>query len=287
VSVSALAEAIEDKPLESEHELVGPAVPFVDRADAASATVDTLANLGLGVWDLVDARLVDLADAEHLLVPILLPDGALLALRARGSLSHATLGEGDLATVLYAARMLSTVLSAHQTIDHWRDRAAMAEAESLTDELTGLRNARAWRRALHREAARCDRHQLDAVIVFVDLDELKLVNDTQGHLGGDLLLRSVAEQLTHALRGSDIVARIGGDEFGVLAVDYEGPIPDLLLERLRSSLADQDILASFGAAIYHAGDDIDDVVRAADTNMYADKAARRPPRPDVDRRQPR
>ncbi|MEY2450043.1 MAG: diguanylate cyclase, partial [Acidimicrobiaceae bacterium] len=191
-------------------------MPFADVAEAAAATIEALDSLGFGRWEIVDARLDDLTDVEHLLVPILVPDGGLLALRAVPPHALGGLSERGPEAVVYAGRMLATVFAANKQADQWRERATKAEAESLTDELTGLLNARAWWRALRREAARCDRYRLDAVVAVIDLDELKMVNDTHGHLGGDLLLRSAAQQLTRTLRASDIVARIGGDEFGVL-----------------------------------------------------------------------
>jgi diguanylate cyclase (GGDEF)-like protein len=259
---------------EPDGRMPGSAIPFADATAAATSTLEMLESVGLGAWEIVDARLDDLSDVEHLLVPILLPDGALWALRAAAP-HPPTLAAGALDAVLYAARMLSSLFAAHHQSDHWRARAVKAETESLTDELTGLLNARGWQRALQRESARCDRSQLNAVIVVIDLDELKLTNDTQGHLGGDLLLRSAAQQLTSALRATDIVARIGGDEFGVLAVDYEAPVPDLLLGRLRSVLASSDVRASCGAAVYRPGDDVNRVFRSADEQMYAAKRTAR------------
>jgi diguanylate cyclase (GGDEF)-like protein len=263
---------------EPEHRAFGPATPFADTTEAITATVEALELLGLGRWEVVDARLDDLTDVEHLLVPILVPDGGLLALRATPTHGRAAISEGGPNAVLYAARMLSTLFAVNKQVEHWRERATKAEAESLTDELTGLLNARAWWRALQREAARCDRYELEAVVAVIDLDELKIVNDTHGHLGGDLLLRSAAQQLTSTLRASDVVARIGGDEFGVLAVDYEGPVPDLLLNRMRASLEANDIRASCGAAVYHPGDVMDNVFKTADANMYVAKSAGRPER---------
>jgi diguanylate cyclase (GGDEF)-like protein len=252
---------------------VGPATPFGDSSEACDATIDALERLGFGRWEIVDAQLDDLADTERLLLPMLMPDGQLLALRAC-SVSDAS-ADTSLDTVVYAARMLSTLFAANKRASQWLERATKAEAESLTDDLTELPNARAWWRALARESARCDRYELSAVVAVIDLDDLKLVNDTQGHLGGDLLLRSTAQQLTAALRTSDLVARIGGDEFAVLAIDYDGPLPDLLLERLQSSLDLQGIRASCGAAVYQPGDSVDNVFKTADGNMYAAKMERR------------
>lgn len=252
----------------------GPAAPFADALEACAATVEALERLGFGQWQIVDASLDDLADTERLLLPLLMPDGQLLALRATSAQADG-LADGSLDAVLYTARMLSTVFAANKRAKQWAERATKAEAESLTDDLTGLMNGRGWWRGLARESARCDRYKLSAVIAVVDLDDLKMVNDTQGHLGGDLLLRSAAQHLTEAVRASDVVARIGGDEFGVLAVDYEGPLPDLLLERLRSNLEANGIRASCGAAVYHQGDVIDNVFKLADEDMYAAKSERR------------
>lgn len=251
----------------------GPATPYENPAEACRATVDALDRLGLGRWEIVDAQLDDLTNDEHLLLPMLMPDGQLLALRAAAA--HPEANDSSLDTVVHAARMLSTLFAANKRANQLLERATRAEADSLTDELTGLMNTRAWWRALARESARCDRYQLSAVIAVVDLDELKLVNDSQGHLGGDLLLRAAAQHLSAAVRTSDLVARIGGDEFAVLAVDYEGPLPDLLLQRVRSTLAASGIRASCGAAVYQPGDAIENTFKTADENMYAVKTTNR------------
>jgi diguanylate cyclase (GGDEF)-like protein len=170
---------------------------------------------------------------------------------------------------------MATVLEAEQRADRSHRRALQAEAESMTDPLTGLPNGRAWWRALAREASRCDRHDLLAVVAVVDLDELKVVNDAQGHLAGDLLLRTLAETLEHSVRDTDVVARLGGDEFGVLAVDYQAPVPDTLLTRLEQSLNAADIKASVGADVYSPGGNIDATFKSADLAMYQAKRAHR------------
>src|SRR3546814_13131445 len=75
-----------------------------------------------------------------------------------------------------------------------------------------------------------------AALLYIDLDQFKLINDTSGHLAGDQLLSQLALALDEHLRGDDILARLGGDEFGVLArdVDFEGV--QLLAERLRTRI---------------------------------------------------
>jgi diguanylate cyclase (GGDEF)-like protein len=177
--------------------------------------------------------------------------------------------------VHHTARLLATLIDSEQRADRSHRRALRAEEESMTDDLTGLPNGRGWWRALLREASRCDRYGLAAVVAVVDLDELKVINDTQGHLAGDLLLRTLGETLTAAVRDSDVVARLGGDEFGVLAVDYQRPLPDTMVDRLRAGLEAAGIRASVGADVYRTGDIIDDTFHRADSDMYLVKRARR------------
>jgi diguanylate cyclase (GGDEF)-like protein len=177
--------------------------------------------------------------------------------------------------VQHTARLLATLLDSEHRAERAHLRAERAEEESLTDDLTGLPNGRAWWRSLLREASRCDRYGLVAVVAVVDLDELKVINDTQGHLAGDLLLRTLSETLTASVRESDVVARVGGDEFGVLAVDYQPPLPETMVERLRVGLERAGISASVGADVYRTGDIIDDTFHRADSDMYAVKRKRR------------
>src|SRR5207302_7244444 len=118
-----------------------------------------------------------------------------------------------------AARLIGTLLATSNRAADLGERAERAERESTTDELTGLPNARAWWRILSREADRCDRFDLMAIVAVVDLDNLKEVNDREGHLAGDLLIRAAAQALERSVASTDVIARLGGDEFGLLVVD--------------------------------------------------------------------
>ena len=178
---------------------------------------------------------------------------------------------------MLAARLVATLLAADASAVKMSEKAARAEKESATDELTGLGNARAWWRMLSREAARCDRFGLVAVVAVIDLDELKRVNDEHGHLAGDEMLRLTADTLSKAVRAEDFVARLGGDEFGVLAVEYEAPGPERLIERLRGELDAADVRASIGAHLYEPGVRINDVFHQADLKMYEAKRVARLP----------
>ena len=256
--------------------MVAAARPFEAVGDVVDVLLDQLSRRGLGEWSLQDAWTEPLLAHGRTTVPIALPDGSLMGLLQAPGEADQALSLEELASVHEAARVMATLLDAEGRADRSYRRAVRAEAESMTDALTGLPNGRAWWRALLREGSRCDRHGLSAVVAVIDLDELKIINDSHGHLAGDLLLRTLAETLSTSMRETDLVARLGGDEFGVLAVDYHAPVPDTMVGRLRDSIDAADIKASVGADVYRPGDVIDDTFHRADSDMYRVKRAGRP-----------
>lgn len=160
------------------------------------------------------------------------------------------------------------VLAALHQLRTMTVRAERAEREALEDHLTSLPNRRAWMQALDSEQARCDRSEGSVAIAVVDLDGLKRVNDEQGHLAGDLLVRQAATILRGAFRQSDVVARIGGDEFAVLVVDYNDQRPEVLATRVQAELAHAGVGASIGAAVHEQPERLVDVFHRADEAMY-------------------
>src|SRR5581483_7939723 len=96
-------------------------------------------------------------------------------------------------------------------------QADQLAALSETDSLTGLPNRRALERHLDEEYRRSLRYGTPVSFLMLDVDGLKRVNDSAGHHAGDLLIRSVANAIRDALRGSDFAARWGGDEFAIVA----------------------------------------------------------------------
>src|SRR5260221_8728677 len=106
------------------------------------------------------------------------------------------------------------------------DRARQFSNEARTDHLTGLANRREFERVMEREVALSERHGRALSMMMIDLDNLKRINDRQGHRAGDAALRLVAQQLQRVVRASDVCARVGGDEFAVA-------MPETAIERAR------------------------------------------------------
>jgi len=160
-----------------------------------------------------------------------------------------------------------------------------AEAEltrrATHDPLTGLPNRALIRERLANALQRSRRSGLSVVLLFVDLDGFKLINDTHGHEVGDELLKTVASRLIEQVRPGDTVARLAGDEFVVLCEQVEQPTTlSVLAERINDSLRQAVVFngqplfvsASVGIAIGNGSTHgADDMLRQADTAMYAVK----------------
>jgi diguanylate cyclase (GGDEF)-like protein len=108
---------------------------------------------------------------------------------------------------------------------------------SRTDSLTGLGNPRAFEEHLAQETARAARYDEPLSLLAMDLDGLKRINDAHGHRGGDLALQAVARALQRGARGSDLAARVGGDEFALLAPSTTSAAATALAERVRALVA--------------------------------------------------
>jgi diguanylate cyclase (GGDEF)-like protein len=175
--------------------------------------------------------------------------------------------------------LLSSLLSAVLESDSAATAAAreleQARREADTDQLTGLLNRRGWDRFLEREEQRYRRFGDPACVVVLDLDRLKLVNDTQGHEAGDRYIRRAAETLAETARTGDVLARLGGDEFGLLAVGASVEQTVELVERLEKALGEAGVSGSFGHAPYSVVAGFPGAWQAADQAMYEQKRRRR------------
>lgn len=156
---------------------------------------------------------------------------------------------------------------------------------SLIDDLTGLYNRRGFTDLGEQYLKLSRRSGRGVTLVYLDVDRFKTINDTLGHHVGDRALQKVADILRGCFRRSDIIARMGGDEFAVLALESSGETADLVLGRLREAFQEFNLRtrepfhlsASIGLA--RAEDDarvrLDDLLEKADAAMYAEKRGKR------------
>jgi diguanylate cyclase (GGDEF)-like protein len=142
--------------------------------------------------------------------------------------------------------------------------------EAVLDPLTGLLNRRGWQQTARAMLQRAQRTTEAVSLVAVDLDGFKTLNDRQGHDEGDRLLCEIADHIKHGLRGGDIIARIGGDEFVVLTNAAPDAARDAISRLQRTTVAGS---FSAGIAQFDAREGLEDLSRRADLALYAAKAA--------------
>jgi len=197
------------------------------------------------------------------------PDGELRWMRANGR-THTDAAGGFTA----AMSIWSDITELKAAEDVLRDQAT-------TDALTRLPNRVIFYDRLHHAIARSGRNHSGVAVLFVDLDNFKPVNDEWGHAAGDLLLQHVAERLLECVRDGDTVARIGGDEFvvlaeSVLALEVGRVIGDRIVGCVSSPFdlpfGRARIGASIGLAISDSASTPQSLVRAADVAVYRAKA---------------
>lgn len=150
---------------------------------------------------------------------------------------------------------------------------------AVLDPLTGLHNRRSGEQRLSEEIARSSRHVRPLTLILLDLDELKQCNDTYGHDAGDAMLRSFAERLKRAIRGSDLAVRLGGDEFMIILPECRAEEVRHVLGRLSGleiePAKDKRFRITFacGWADYRPGESAQDLLKRADDALYANKRA--------------
>ena len=194
-----------------------------------------------------------------------------------------SLPDVDAAALFIAGVMaLYTALCVMVSVNSWAAHDRQVEllrsqrALAATDELTGGPNRRAFLDRLGLAVEGAGQGE-PTVVLLVDLDGFKAVNDRAGHAAGDLVLKDVAAALAGAVRDTDTVARLGGDEFAVLARTGPDLTGESLAERLRAAVAARGaargVTASVGLAALEVGDDVESVLHRADEGMYRAKTA--------------
>lgn len=164
---------------------------------------------------------------------------------------------------------------------HMASLAEKLEQVANTDALTGLANRRSLFERLGKVWTLCEETKTDLSVFMLDVDHFKKVNDTYGHHAGDCVLRAVAARVRAAVRGNDIPARFGGEEFVVVCPGFTLDKAAAMAERVRRRLESEpvpvdgqqiQITASFGVAQRHAdGDNHERMIGRADEMLYAAK----------------
>ena len=207
--------------------------------------------------------------------------GRVMVVTDTGRLFQSLVRYGLAAAALFAMALGGAYLLLARMRRSVRDAEMHLEFLAHNDALTGLFNRNGFTPALDAALRRADRLGGKVALLFVDLDDFKLVNDTLGHDAGDKLLREVARRLVGRLRDSDIVARLGGDEFTIVLEALRAPdqariVAQMIVQEL-SSPFDIDgrqvyVGASVGISLYpEDATSVPDLLRNADTAMYRAK----------------
>ena len=190
-----------------------------------------------------------------------------------GSLSNGLLHGAILASFAISSTSMLALYGARQR-RLTQEASDELQMQARTDGLTGVANRRAFTRLLHEELARARRYGRPVALVSFDLDRFKRINDTFGHMMGDRVLKAVASDVASGLRRTDMLARMGGEEFSVLLPETTAFEARGMAERLRRLIEARsdaerdpplDLSASFGVAAFDGRESQDDVAHLAET----------------------
>jgi diguanylate cyclase (GGDEF)-like protein len=190
----------------------------------------------------------------------------------------------DSASRAAMAQLLAENEGLRAALDEMRGRVEELERLADSDTLTPLPNRRVFVREVERVSRQVARYGTPAAVMFVDVNALKAINDAHGHQAGDAALIHVAAILKREVRATDVVARIGGDEFGLLldhldeaaaTAKAQSLVTVLAAETLDVGAAQLSVGLSVGLTMIRAGDNVDAILARADGEMYAAKAVQR------------
>ncbi|MGZ5441335.1 MAG: EAL domain-containing protein [Thermoanaerobaculia bacterium] len=214
---------------------------------------------------------------------VIVPDavGHTFSFRARRKDGSFVWVESTSRAILDANGRVSEIISVSRDISERRRAEEQIEYQAYHDALTGLPNRLLFRDRLTIALAHAKRQQVPLVVMFLDLDRFKIVNDTLGHSLGDGLLRVIAERLRSVLREGDTIARMGGDEFTVLLSDLKDPgdaakiarkLLDTVAQPVRIEGHELYATTSIGIALFPGdGDTAELLLKNADSAMYRAK----------------
>ena len=213
------------------------------------------------------------SDGWNALRALLRVGGRAIGLMSVGTRRERIFGASELLMMAAVADQIAIAL----------DRARQFSDEARTDHLTGLANRREFERVLEREVALADRHNRKIIVMMIDVDDLKKINDRHGHSAGDGALKLVAQELQRVMRASDVCGRLGGDEFAVAMPETELHHAQEVARRLRNSIRAVNLGApstsavevSIGLGAWNPGMDWQALNQVADVALYDDKRQRK------------
>jgi diguanylate cyclase (GGDEF)-like protein len=179
-------------------------------------------------------------------------------------------------------RLIEEISLLRGKVARLQERVQQLDQLAHQDSLIDLPNRRGFMRELERLIARVDRYGVNGAMLFVDVDGLKIINDTFGHRAGDEALVQIADLLSKGVRHSDVVARIGGDEFGILLESSDESAAQETAARLIDQISACQFLhdgealplgVAIGVGMIDSLDTAEAVMERADEAMYRRKAA--------------
>ncbi|HCQ8599798.1 sensor domain-containing diguanylate cyclase [Klebsiella michiganensis] len=227
----------------------------------------------------------DLGIATFFSIPVRLTDGSLFGTLCAISRARQPYNiEGEQVMNLFA-NLISHYVEKETLVQQLRAANVALEMHSYTDELTGLPNRRSLFKHLAAQFSQAREQQRSVLLIFIDLDDFKAINDRFGHPCGDSFLIQIGERLAARVRSGDIVGRLGGDEFLIVGPGPDSADQQEYIAALRQALAGIYFLgehrinypgASFGVIEADPWQiDVELALRAADEAMYQDKQSRR------------
>ncbi|WP_421706509.1 GGDEF domain-containing protein [Algihabitans sp.] len=192
------------------------------------------------------------------------------------------LSEAELTPKVRAAldQLIGEVVRLREDLDRARRRIGHLEELADQDSLLPLANRRAFLRELTRLMAFAERYDSPGAVIYFDVNGMKQINDSYGHPAGDAALRHVAEALLQITRGSDVVGRLGGDEFGVILVEVDEQTALQKAQDLTNAIVSEPAVwqgheltvgVSYGVYAFSGKEEVDEALSAADQRMYAHK----------------
>ncbi|WP_431437382.1 sensor domain-containing diguanylate cyclase [Acinetobacter lwoffii] len=169
------------------------------------------------------------------------------------------------------AKVLSYTIQADMKAAEYIRKAERFEMEAMSDPMTGLFNRRAWDELIIKEEERCKRYGHPTAILMIDLNDLKITNDTLGHAAGDELIQRMALALKNTVRSNDIIARLGGDEFAVMTIETNEEHAKKLASRIQNTFTKVGISAAIGFAMRNPTFGLAEAIKEADAKMYQNK----------------